>query len=190
MRNAAHDSVCACSIDEVVDAVLHRYAEAADIGEGLAERAMPYVRVEAWSPPGEVVVANPTSRPRSGLVEVRVAGESAPPGTQLLRGHESDVLVAEGAASLVVPAVQQVDWLAKVEGFTVDRPGRRGAAGPPARRARARWSPRTCGRRSTPSAQGPLRLTVHRRPEVKVLRTGRGPRLRLDDLAARRRGRR
>ncbi len=168
VRNAAHDSVCACSIDEVVDAVLHRYAEAADIGEGLAERALPYVRVEAWSPPGEVVVANPTSRPRSGLVEVRVAGESAPPGTQLLRGHESDVLVAEGPASLVVPAVQQVDWLAKVEGFTVTGARRRGAAGPPARRARALV---TADVWATLDAvgEGPLRLTVHRRPEVKVL---------------------
>src|SRR5699024_3443513 len=37
--NSAHDSVCACSIDDVCDAVLHRYSEAADIGEGLAHRA-------------------------------------------------------------------------------------------------------------------------------------------------------
>src|SRR3954452_5839475 len=34
--NSAHDSVCACSVDEVCDAVLHRYAEARQIGEGLA----------------------------------------------------------------------------------------------------------------------------------------------------------
>src|SRR6476660_9805262 len=39
IRNGAHDSVCACSVDEVCDAVLHRYAEARQIGEGLAERA-------------------------------------------------------------------------------------------------------------------------------------------------------
>ena len=38
VRNAAHDSICACSVDDVVDAVLHRYAEARHIGEGLAER--------------------------------------------------------------------------------------------------------------------------------------------------------
>jgi len=25
--NSAHDSICACSIDDVVDAVLHRFAE-------------------------------------------------------------------------------------------------------------------------------------------------------------------
>ena len=29
VRNSAHDSICACSVDDVVDAVLHRYAEAA-----------------------------------------------------------------------------------------------------------------------------------------------------------------
>ena len=40
VRNAAHDSVCACSVDEVVDAVLVRYAEGREIGEGLAERAL------------------------------------------------------------------------------------------------------------------------------------------------------
>ncbi|MDQ3757717.1 MAG: alpha-mannosidase, partial [Actinomycetota bacterium] len=40
IRNSAHDSVCACSADEVVDAVLVRYAEARQIAEGLAERAV------------------------------------------------------------------------------------------------------------------------------------------------------
>ncbi len=40
VRNAAHDSICACSVDDVVDAVLHRYAEARQIGEGLAGRAL------------------------------------------------------------------------------------------------------------------------------------------------------
>ena len=38
--NSAHDSVCACSIDDVCTAVLHRYSEAADIAEGLADRAV------------------------------------------------------------------------------------------------------------------------------------------------------
>ena len=40
VRNSAHDSICACSVDEVCDAVLHRYAEATQIGEGLATRAL------------------------------------------------------------------------------------------------------------------------------------------------------
>ena len=41
--NSAHDSVCACSIDDVCDAVLTRYREAADIGEGLATRAVAHL---------------------------------------------------------------------------------------------------------------------------------------------------
>jgi hypothetical protein len=169
VRNAAHDSVCACSIDAVVDAVLHRYSEAADIGEGLASRALPYARVAAWAPPGEVVVANPVARPRAGLVEVRVAGPEAPPGTQLVRGHEADVLVAEGPASLVLPAVQQVDWLAKVVGFTLSGPG-----GPLVAGRREGTEPLVTADVHDALAglsddAGPLRLVIHRRPEVKVL---------------------
>ena len=40
VRNSAHDSICACSVDDVVDAVLHRYAEARAIASGLADRAV------------------------------------------------------------------------------------------------------------------------------------------------------
>jgi alpha-mannosidase len=39
LDNAAHDSACACSADEVVDQVLVRYAEARQIGDGLAHEA-------------------------------------------------------------------------------------------------------------------------------------------------------
>ena len=38
--NSAHDSICACSIDDVVDAVLHRFAESRQIAAGLAQRAL------------------------------------------------------------------------------------------------------------------------------------------------------
>ena len=40
LRNSAHDSICACSVDEVCDAVLHRFAESTQIAEGLADRAL------------------------------------------------------------------------------------------------------------------------------------------------------
>jgi hypothetical protein len=78
IRNAAHDSICACSIDEVVDAVLHRYSEARHIGEGLAAEALTAIGVSMASA-GPVVV-NPTAHDRSGLVEVVVtaAGELGP----------------------------------------------------------------------------------------------------------------
>src|SRR6202050_1695270 len=38
VQNAAHDSICACSVDDVVDAVLHRFEESRAIAEGLADR--------------------------------------------------------------------------------------------------------------------------------------------------------
>ena len=38
--NSAHDSSCACSADEVVDAVRVRYQEARQIGDGLARDAL------------------------------------------------------------------------------------------------------------------------------------------------------
>ena len=40
VRNSAHDSICACSVDDVVDAVLHRFAESRAIAEGIAEGAL------------------------------------------------------------------------------------------------------------------------------------------------------
>jgi hypothetical protein len=73
IRNAAHDSICACSVDDVVDAVLHRYAEARHIGEGLTGAALEAIgrsMVEA----GPVVV-NPTAGERGGLVEVVVPAD-------------------------------------------------------------------------------------------------------------------
>jgi mannosylglycerate hydrolase len=82
VRNAAHDSVCACSLDEVVEAVNHRYHEARTIGEQLAARAMGALAASV-SQPGWLVV-NPAPRRRSGTVELWVAGEQAPEGAQVL----------------------------------------------------------------------------------------------------------
>jgi alpha-mannosidase len=76
VRNSAHDSICACSVDDVVDAVLHRYAEARTIASGLADRAVrTFARslAEAGS-----YVLNPTQRSRSGVVELVVAAEGPP----------------------------------------------------------------------------------------------------------------
>ena len=82
MRNAAHDSSCACSADEVVDAVLTRYAEARQIAEGLAERALTSLAARHALP--GAIVANPTSRSRGGVIEVLVPGEGPVEGGQLV----------------------------------------------------------------------------------------------------------
>jgi hypothetical protein len=83
VRNSAHDSICACSVDDVVDAVLHRYAEARTIAAGLAERAVKtFTRSLAQAGP---TVLNPSPRARSGLVELVVPADGpAPADVQVL----------------------------------------------------------------------------------------------------------
>jgi hypothetical protein len=88
VRNAAHDSVCACSHDEVVDTVVHRYAQARQIGEGLADRAVEALGATI-AHDGPVVV-NLSARPRTGLVELIVPGDDDPVGTQVLRRRPAE----------------------------------------------------------------------------------------------------
>jgi mannosylglycerate hydrolase len=76
VRNSAHDSICACSIDDVVDAVLHRYAEARAIATGLTERAVASF-ASSLAEPGTAIL-NPAARARPGLVEL-VVGAAEPP---------------------------------------------------------------------------------------------------------------
>ena len=82
VRNAAHDSICACSADEVVDAVLHRYAEARATADGLARTALRWVGL-ALGVDGPVAV-NTTGRSRSGVVELEVPGTGAVEGAQVV----------------------------------------------------------------------------------------------------------
>jgi glycosyl hydrolase family 38 len=77
VRNAAHDSICACSVDDVVDAVLHRFASARQIADGVADGALKALG-RSMAEPGPVVV-NPSARARSGMVEL-VVGADLPPG--------------------------------------------------------------------------------------------------------------
>jgi mannosylglycerate hydrolase len=77
VRNSAHDSICACSVDDVVDAVLHRYAEARTIATGLADRAVASRSPGRWPMPAPTVL-NPAQRTRSGVVELVVGSGGAP----------------------------------------------------------------------------------------------------------------
>jgi hypothetical protein len=81
LRNAAHDSVCACSADEVVEAVLERYSEARQIGDGLAAKALGTL---ASTLPQGWWTFNPSARTRSGLVELVLPWESSLEGLQPL----------------------------------------------------------------------------------------------------------
>ncbi len=104
VRNAAHDSICACSIDEVGAAVLHRFDEAQAVADGLTDRAL---RAVAHAAGGDRPVAvNPSARPRCATVELVLPGEDAPAGTQLLeatppRRHLHTTTRAEAATVVV-----------------------------------------------------------------------------------------
>ncbi len=76
VRNSAHDSICACSVDDVVDAVLHRYAEARAIASGLADGAVKAF-ARSLAQPGPYVL-NASQRARSGVVELIVPADGPP----------------------------------------------------------------------------------------------------------------
>ncbi len=81
IRNAAHDSICGCSADEVNDAVLHRYAEATRVAEAIADRAL----VRALAESGQAAIAvNSTARARSFTATAVLPGEVSPPHSQQL----------------------------------------------------------------------------------------------------------
>ena len=71
VANSAHDSICGCSVDSVNDEVLVRYAQAEQIGGGLADQAASLVA--RGVPRGSVAVMNPSPEPRTGLVELELA---------------------------------------------------------------------------------------------------------------------
>jgi alpha-mannosidase len=69
-QNAAHDSICGCSADEVSAQVLVRYGEAEQIGRELAFRAT--ARIAAEVSQRAFAVVNPSPQPRTELVELEV----------------------------------------------------------------------------------------------------------------------
>ena len=73
--NSAHDSSCACSADEVVDAVIVRYQEARQVGDALTKDAIRTHAAGVDAPAGATVVANPTRSARRGLVHAFIDGD-------------------------------------------------------------------------------------------------------------------
>jgi hypothetical protein len=120
IRNSAHDSVCACSVDEVCDAVLHRYAEATQIAEGLAARALEALGASV-SGTGPVVV-NPSARTRGGLVELRLSGTSVvPPGCQLVSERPAERLLMDDApVEVATVTVSELEYVRSILSFTVE----------------------------------------------------------------------
>jgi len=69
-QNAAHDSICGCSADEVSAQVLVRYAEAEQIARELTSRAL--ARIAADVPRGAFAIVNPSPFERTDLVELEL----------------------------------------------------------------------------------------------------------------------
>ena len=73
--NSAHDSSCACSADEVVDAVQVRYQEARQVGDSLARDAIRELGRAIDAPRGATVVVNASGTDRGGMISVNVPGD-------------------------------------------------------------------------------------------------------------------
>lgn len=117
IRNAAHDSSCACSIDEVNAAVRHRYAEARQIGEGLADRAVAAL-ARSIGTSGPLAI-NPSARTRSGVVELTLHGTDPIEGTQVLSVSDgvasTDGITRADVVTLVQAAMDGMHELRDVE---------------------------------------------------------------------------
>ncbi|MGH9265940.1 MAG: glycoside hydrolase family 38 C-terminal domain-containing protein, partial [Acidimicrobiales bacterium] len=105
LDNAAHDSACATSADEVVDQVLVRYAEARQIGAGLAAEAVAALAAQVDAGPGSVLAVNPSAHRRAGTLRFAVPGRGplhlrAPDGTvrpaQILATAQPVEMVVDG----------------------------------------------------------------------------------------------
>ena len=124
IRNSAHDSVCACSHDDVVAAVLHRYAEATHIAEGLVTRALRTLG-RSLAMTGAAVV-NPSPRARGGVVELDLLGPGDEgDGLQVLSETPADEVLHDIAAADSVMVVEREIFyrpaLAEVE-LSIDGP--------------------------------------------------------------------
>jgi hypothetical protein len=111
--NSAHDSSCACSHDEVVDAVMQRYQEARHLGDALTRDAVRHLAGEVAAPRDHTVVVNPTATTRGGVVTLQasergplhsVAEDGTACATQVLTTARE-----EGLSTVVVG--QKIRWV-------------------------------------------------------------------------------
>ncbi len=94
IRNSAHDSICACSSDEVGTAVVFRFSEAKTRANTVTHDALRRAATDL-AVTGPVAV-NPSPRTRGGVVEVVVSGDEDPPGTQLIEAAEAATVERRG----------------------------------------------------------------------------------------------
>jgi mannosylglycerate hydrolase len=97
IHNSAHDSICACSHDEVGATVLHRFGHALALAEGIVRTAL-HDASHSFTSAGTVVV-NPAPTARSGVVELLHPGPTAPPGTQVVEAVPPGSIEAIGTGA-------------------------------------------------------------------------------------------
>lgn len=113
--NSAHDSSCACSADDVVEAVRVRYQEARHVGEALTREAVRALATTVDVPPSSTIVVNSTAHDRAGVVAVPLPGsgpvhlvaldDDTRCATQVVHTTTTD----EGISAVVVG--QKVRWV-------------------------------------------------------------------------------
>ncbi len=119
IRNSAHDSICACSVDEVCDAVLVRFAEATQIATGLAERALGALGAAVGG--ADPVVVNPSARRRGGVVELRLPGAEVPAGCQLVSERPAErVLMDDLPVDVATVMVSELEYVRGIRSFTLE----------------------------------------------------------------------
>ncbi|QYG92021.1 alpha-mannosidase [Iamia sp. SCSIO 61187] len=109
VRNCAHDSICACSVDPVVDAVIHRYDEAIDVADGLTGRALKAIGAAAGG--SGAVVVNPVARRRVGVVDLLldgVAPADVPAGVQVVEEVPARRRIDSGSLANVAEVIGRV----------------------------------------------------------------------------------
>ncbi|MGH9275326.1 MAG: alpha-mannosidase, partial [Acidimicrobiales bacterium] len=121
IRNSAHDSICACSVDEVCDAVLHRFAEATQIADGLTDRALHALGATIGVDGRTPVIVNPSQRARGGVVELRLPGADVPAGCQLVSERPAErVLMDDTPVDIATVMVSELEYVRGILSFTVD----------------------------------------------------------------------
>lgn len=159
IRNSAHDSICACSVDEVGRAVIHRYDQSADIARGVIDRALAAIAVAAGG--RAPIVVNPTARARTGLVEVRLPGDADIDGTQVVsRGPSLRTLTVTTRAEVETLVHAALGAMGRLAGAGVEE----GADGTLVVRLAMAGAPDTDGLVDTGQALADLRSAVQAGP--------------------------
>ena len=121
IRNSAHDSICACSVDEVCDAVLHRFAEATHVAHGLGDRALHALGATVGVGSRVPVLVNPSARTRGGVVELRLPGEEVPEGCQLVSRRAADRLLFDASPiEIATVTVAELEYVRGILSFTIE----------------------------------------------------------------------